>query len=98
MGPSLHANCEQLTGVSAESMKWIFGSTFLEHIGEQNDFQLEDCQEPILGTFADGRFHSRCVDEMTQRSRAGTCVRRESSVATSSDRMHHLNDSNHMSS
>ena len=42
MRPSLLANCEQLMGMSATSMKWIFSSTFLPHTGEPKDFQLEE--------------------------------------------------------
>ena len=41
---------------------WIFSSTSLPHRGEPIDFQLDDHEEPIHGTFADGSFHSRWAD------------------------------------
>jgi len=39
--------------------KWIFSSTFLPYTGEPIEFMLEDRNQPIHGTFADGVFHSR---------------------------------------
>jgi hypothetical protein len=49
-------------GISAMSTKWNFSSTFLPYTGEPIDFQLEDREEPIHGTFANGTFHSRWAD------------------------------------
>jgi len=37
----------------------FFSSTFLPYSGEPIDFQLEDREEPIHGTFDKGVFHSR---------------------------------------
>lgn len=42
--------------------KWIFSSTFLPYTGEPIEFMLEDRNQPIHGTFADGIFHSRWAD------------------------------------
>jgi hypothetical protein len=42
--------------------KWIFSSTFLPYTGEPIEFMLEDRNQPIHGTFADGVFHSRWAD------------------------------------
>jgi hypothetical protein len=56
MRPSLHANCEQLMGISAMSMKWIFSSTFLPHTGEPKDFQLEEGHP--LDVFLAGASHA----------------------------------------
>jgi len=42
--------------------KWIFSSTFLPYTGEPIEFMLEDRNQSIHGTFADGVFHSRWAD------------------------------------
>ena len=42
--------------------KWIFSSTFLPYTGEPIEFMLEDRNQPIHGTFANGAFHSRWAD------------------------------------
>lgn len=42
--------------------QWIFSSTFLPYTGEPIEFLLEDRQQPIHGTFANGLFHSRWAD------------------------------------
>ena len=42
--------------------KWIFSSTFLPYTGEPIEFMLEDRNQPIHGTFANGLFHSRWAD------------------------------------
>ncbi len=41
---------------------WIFSSTFLPCAGEPIDFMLDDREQAIHGTFADGVFHSRWAD------------------------------------
>jgi hypothetical protein len=42
--------------------QWVFSSTFLPYTGEPIEFMLEDRNQPIHGTFADGIFHSRWAD------------------------------------
>ncbi len=46
---------------------WILSSTYLPHRGETIDFQLDDREEPVHGTFADGNFHSRWADYSVDR-------------------------------
>jgi len=48
-----------MMGIGAMSTEWIFSSTFLPYTGEPIDFLLEDRDDPIPGTFANGSFHSR---------------------------------------
>jgi hypothetical protein len=50
--------------------QWIFSATYLPHGGESIDFRLDDREEPIHGTFADGSFHSRWADYPVDRVRA----------------------------
>ncbi|MEO7478751.1 MAG: hypothetical protein ABIT64_05930 [Lysobacteraceae bacterium] len=41
---------------------WIFSSTFLPCVGEPIEFLLEEREQPMHGTFANGAFHSRWAD------------------------------------
>lgn len=47
--------------------QWIFSSTFLPYTGEPIEFMLEEREQPIHGTFADGLFHSRWADYAADR-------------------------------
>lgn len=49
---------------------WIFSSTYLPHSGEPVDFQIDDREEPLHGTFANGCFHSRWADYAVERVRS----------------------------
>jgi hypothetical protein len=54
--------CALLAGSHVMQTKWIFSSTFLPYTGEPIEFMLEDRNQPIHGTFANGAFHSRWAD------------------------------------
>ncbi len=47
--------------------QWIFSSTFLPYTGEPIEFRLEERQQPIYGTFADGTFYSRWAEYDAER-------------------------------
>ena len=51
-----------LAGSHVMQDKWVFSSTFLPYTGEPIEFMLEDRNQSIHGTFADGAFHSRWAD------------------------------------
>lgn len=42
--------------------QWIYSSSFLPYTGDPIEFRLEEREQPISGTFADGVFHSRWAD------------------------------------
>jgi hypothetical protein len=42
--------------------QWIFSSTFLPGAGEAIEFLLEEREQPMHGTFANGAFHSSWAD------------------------------------
>ncbi len=67
-------------GVVMEA-KWIFSSTFLPYTGEPIEFMLEEREQPIHGTFANGVFHSRWADYETDRVQSWRESEGEPSVA-----------------
>jgi hypothetical protein len=60
--------------------KWIFSSTLLPHPKETVEFLIEEREQSIHGTFANGVFHSRWADYDSRRvaswrgSAADPCV------------------------
>jgi hypothetical protein len=54
-------------GVAPMKSKWIFSSTLLPDSMEPVEFLVEELEQSIHGTFADGVFHSRWTDYDTSR-------------------------------